>query len=127
MACGNNLTNCSTGGTTDIYPVVGCYPHSTHVAGIIGAKGGNGKTGAGIYDAANMISVAVISAGQDVLGKCNSNKLVLSAVGYGLDYVYRQILGSTAGEPILNFVYEAYDDRKEFLCKVPKAKQRSRH
>jgi hypothetical protein len=30
-------------------------------------------------------------------------------------------------EPILNFVYEAYDDRKEFLCKVPKAKQRSRH
>jgi subtilisin family serine protease len=108
MACGNNLTNCSTGGTTDIYPVVGCYPHSTHVAGIIGAKGGNGKTGAGIYDAANMISVAVISAGQDVLGKCNSNKLVLSAVGYGLDYVYRQILGSTAGQqqtkaPIINF------------------------
>jgi hypothetical protein len=36
-------------------------------------------------------------------------------------------LSSVAGEPILNFVYEAYDDRKEFLCKVPKAKQRSRH
>jgi hypothetical protein len=30
-------------------------------------------------------------------------------------------------EPILNFVYEAYDDRKEVLCRVPKAKQRSRH
>jgi hypothetical protein len=30
-------------------------------------------------------------------------------------------------EPILNFVYEAYDDRKEFLCRAPKAKQRSRH
>ena len=35
MACGTSLTNCSDYSATDNFPVVGCYPHAMHVAGII--------------------------------------------------------------------------------------------
>jgi hypothetical protein len=93
MACGNSLTNCSNGSTTDAYPVVGCYPHATHVAGIIGAKGGNGLTSAGVYDAARMVSVAVGSATGTNVGKCNTG-ITTGAVGYAIDFVYRQVLGA---------------------------------
>jgi subtilisin family serine protease len=110
MACGNNLVNCSTGTLTDQFPVVGCYPHATHVAGIIGARGSNGKTGAGIYDAVNMISVSVVSAtgiAPDSRGKCSDSKPSAATIGYALDYVYRDVLGSVVGlqqtrAPIVN-------------------------
>jgi subtilisin family serine protease len=89
MACGNSVTNCSTGGTQDIYPVVGCYAHSTHVAGIIGAIAGNGKTSKGIYAGTKMVSVSVLYADKAAdIGVCAGSVITSARVGYALDYIY---------------------------------------
>jgi subtilisin family serine protease len=109
VACGSG-GNCSTGTSNDPYPVVGCYPHATHVAGIIGARG-NGNVansgGAGVYDGASLHSVAVVQAGgsPSSAGVCSNsappNQTVsgqtvagsTAAIGYALDYVYRSVRG----------------------------------
>lgn len=94
VACGSG-GNCSTGGASDPYPVVGCYPHATHVAGIIGARG-NGSFasagGAGIYDGVRIHSVSVLAADAASTGICGKNSAV-DGVGYALDYVYRKVFG----------------------------------
>ena len=86
---------CGSGGGCEIanpgfYPVVGCYAHSTHVAGIIGAENGNGKTTAGVYSGVNMVSVSVRYDGTGT-GTCGYLQLPSSSgIGYALDYVYNE-------------------------------------
>ena len=57
VACG--AYNCNAG-NPNMYPVVGCYAHATHVAGIIGADA-NSMGSRGVYARANMVSLSVLS------------------------------------------------------------------
>jgi hypothetical protein len=97
MACGTSLSDCSNGSASDLYPRVGCYPHATHVAGIISSRGNNGLAGAGIYDAVRLHSVSVLSASGAAIGKCGNSGIATTSIGYALDYVYRKTLGSPPG------------------------------
>jgi hypothetical protein len=111
MACGTTTINCSDGSATDEHPAVGCYPHSTHVAGIVGAIGNNAKTSIGVYAGVKLISVAVNKAPTAIndplnvyRGKCAGNLIstqassttqaTVASVGYALEYVYRNTLDS---------------------------------
>ncbi len=87
VACGNG--NCNA---TDPYnyPLVGCYAHATHVAGIIGAtaSASNGKTTRGVYAGfPNMVSLNVTErlTGDD----CSTRDPVTltSYIGHALDYI----------------------------------------
>jgi hypothetical protein len=107
MGCGNSLTNCSTGTSTDPYPLVGCYPHSTHVAGIIGALANNFNTSQGIYPGVNnIISVGINKASAFSAGRCADIAFTFAELGYAIDYVYRQTLMKSMvvnnGVPIVN-------------------------
>lgn len=107
MACGTSLTNCSDYSATDNFPVVGCYPHAMHVAGIIGATALNDKAGMGVSAGANMISVSVVKVTESSYqGTCANSTPQLDAMGYALDYVYRQILTQSRqfnnGVPLVN-------------------------
>lgn len=107
MACGTSLTNCSDYSATDNFPVVGCYPHSMHVAGIIGATAFNDKAGMGVSAGAIMISVSVVKVtASGYQGMCANSTPQLDAIGYALDYVYRQILTQSQqpnnGVPLVN-------------------------
>ena len=98
VACGTSW-QCQLVDPTQ-YPVVGCYAHATHVAGIIGAHANNDKTSAGVYAGVKMVSVAVTSRTFDAPpGNCGNssgpqavvfdpNGVVNSRIGYALDYVY---------------------------------------
>ena len=72
-------------------PVVGCYAHATHVAGIVGATVGNGKTRAGVYAGVNMVSVtAGFSYYQsEAASNCitTSTQLSASMLGLALDFI----------------------------------------
>ena len=101
VACGTGAENCSDGTSTDQFPVVGCYPHATHVAGIIGAIGGNATTNIGVYAGVKLVSVGVqYASANDDLGKCatfNSPKIVpgtatVSTIGYALDWIRKSTL-----------------------------------
>ncbi len=76
------------------YPVVGCYAHSTHVAGIIGAQANNGIGTIGVYAGANMVSLSVLKrTGSDMCANSNGtvgddDSVYRSRVGYALDYVF---------------------------------------
>lgn len=86
VACGNG--NCNA---TDPYnyPLVGCYPHATHVAGIIGAIRGNDKTTRGVYAGfPNMISLAVAKRTSSENCAMRDPSTLSSYVGYALDYIY---------------------------------------
>ena len=90
VACGSNTGNCSD---TDpsTYPVVGCYAHATHVAGIIGAlAGGDYKTTRGVYAGfPNLVSLSVLRrTGPDNCGSNEPGDFTVSAIGYALDYIY---------------------------------------
>lgn len=78
------------------YPVVGCYAHATHLAGIIGAPI-NGSGGSGIYPVAQLISLNVTTAqNSSWAGICTDPATVTqSAVGNALDYVMQQTLYDT--------------------------------
>jgi subtilisin family serine protease len=94
VACGTGVQNCSTGGPTDLYPVVGCYPHATHVAGIVGARGGNSKTSIGVYPGVKIISVSVTKS-LSYPGECADSgptNGTISTVGYALDWIYKDTL-----------------------------------
>jgi hypothetical protein len=97
VSCGSG-GNCSTGASNDQYPVVGCYPHATHVAGIIGARGNSAlpnAAGAGVYDGARMHSVSVqtaVGSSPNSAGVC-AGVSSTGNIGYALDYVYRAVLG----------------------------------
>ena len=80
------------------YPLVGCWAHATHVAGIIGATANNGTSVtdpggvAGVYAGVNIVSVAIRSAaGTQPCGSQQSNISEAELAG-GLDFVYQHIL-----------------------------------
>ncbi len=91
VACGAVSCNPSN---PSMYPVVGCYAHSTHVAGIIGAQASNSTGTNGIYAGANMVSLSVlIRTGGAMCANSNSstgtsNAVFQSRIGYAFDYVY---------------------------------------
>lgn len=99
VACGAaacNLYNPS------LYPVVGCYAHATHVAGIIGAQANNGTGTKGVYAGAKMVSLSVLTrTGTDMCG--DPYTATQSAIGYGLDYVYWDTLYNNVQE-LVNIV-----------------------
>ena len=71
VACGTSWECQLVDPTT--YPVVGCYAHATHVAGIIGARANNDKTTAGVYAGVQMVSVAITSRTGNVSGNCGDS------------------------------------------------------
>ena len=130
VACGNTGYCDTTGSASDQaqYPVVGCYAHATHVAGIIGAKE-NGVGTVGIYAGVKMRSVAVTRATDDyrygagsplgatspnpqdpnhvTTGWCANLTSGQSApssatIGYAFDWIYNRILSDNASVAIVN-------------------------
>lgn len=82
------------------YPVVGCYAHATHVAGIIGAKADNSKTVKGAYAGSQgypkLVSLSVLKRTVDVnpdncadapFDPPGTQAPTFSAHGYALDYI----------------------------------------
>ena len=98
VACGTGVENCSDGTSADQYPEVGCYPHATHVAGIVGAKYGNATTNIGVYAGVKLVSVGVQAASGANIGICASSALevpgrpTVSTIGYALDWVRKSTL-----------------------------------
>ena len=88
VACANG--NCNANDPYN-YPLVGCYAHATHVAGIIGAiasPGGNGKSTRGVYSGfPNMVSlnVSMRTTGDDCSTRVSST--LTSYIGNALDYI----------------------------------------
>ena len=76
-----------------LYPLVGCYAHATHVAGIIGATANNDKTIRGAYAGfPNMVSLAVTRRTPGGLDCADSSDpddpaAPSSNIGYALDYI----------------------------------------
>jgi hypothetical protein len=88
VACGAG--NCHTS-SPSTYPTVGCYAHSTHVAGIASAAGGNSKGTKGVYAGVDIVSVAVLSRSGGSL--CGDPYTASSTTfGYALDYAYMDTL-----------------------------------
>lgn len=89
------------------YPDVGCYPHATHVAGIIGARSGNGKTSVGVYAGVRLISVNVTwvvnGANNNI---CTDSGPTVATVGYALEWIKKSALITVANGdsrvPIVN-------------------------
>ena len=99
VACGTGAENCSDGTSTDQYPEVGCYPHATHVAGIIGAKYGNATTNIGVYAGVKLVSVGVQYADGPNVGICAASsplevpgRPTVSTIGYALDWIRKSTL-----------------------------------
>jgi subtilisin family serine protease len=95
VACGTGVQNCSTGLSNDAYPVVGCYPHATHVAGIIGALGTNSKTSIGVYPGVKLVSLSVGTAVSDptIQGRCSKGgSTTTAAIGYAFDWIKQTTL-----------------------------------
>lgn len=81
--------SCGSPGTTGCPAIspVGCYPHATHVAGIIGATYGNLGV-AGVLAGAPIYSVAMSFANAIGGGKtCGSRTIVSGAIESAMDYV----------------------------------------
>ena len=69
------------------YPLTGCYAHATHVAGIIGAIAGNGKTTQGAYAAfPNMVSLNTDTRNSAAYN-CTFGGGSDATQGYALDYI----------------------------------------
>ncbi len=124
VACGAT-GDCDTAGTAAEqaqYPVVGCYAHATHVAGIIGAKE-NGAGTVGVYAGVRLRSVSVVKASAPYThgtgsplggnsassGWCANLSVQASTpyfdsanVGYALDWMYNRILFDNVGVGIVN-------------------------
>ena len=109
--CGGGI-NCSTGGPADEYPVVGCYAHATHVAGIVGATADNAQGVRGMYAGVKMISVAMSRATIDTVGQCASHPNIdntaasTNSLGYALDYVFWRVFNTqTTDVPIVTLSF----------------------
>ncbi len=93
VACGAG--NCHTS-SPSTYPTVGCYAHSTHVAGIASAAAGNSKGTKGVYAGVDIVSVAVLSrSGGSMCG--DTGTVSSTAFGYALDYAYMDTLYNNPG------------------------------
>ncbi len=101
VACGAYNCNASNPST---YPLVGCYAHATHVAGIIGAQSGNGLGTNGVYAGANMVSLSVLvrtggdmcAASNDITG--TSQDVYRSRIGNAFDYIYWDTLYNNSSQ-----------------------------
>jgi hypothetical protein len=96
----------------DEYPVVGCYAHATHVAGIVGATADNAQGVRGMYAGVKMISVAMSRATIDTVGQCASHPNIdntaasTNSLGYALDYVFWRVFNSqTTDVPIVTLSF----------------------
>lgn len=81
---------CSGGANcpTTSYPLVGCYGHATHVAGIVGAIANTGNGVKGIYaEFPNMVSLSVSERSSTNTADCG-DVIAASGVANSLDYVY---------------------------------------
>jgi hypothetical protein len=68
------------------YPVVGCFGHATHVAGIIGALSGNNKTIKGVYAGfPNIVSLSVVTSNGSAF--CGNSKPFAANIANALDYI----------------------------------------
>ena len=87
VACGSS-GNCNAMDPYT-YPLTGCYAHATHVAGIIGAKAGNGKTVQGAYAGfPNMVSLNRNKRAPASANNCTANNTGTDDnQGYALDYI----------------------------------------
>jgi Subtilase family len=93
--------NCGAAGgcenTSAAYQVVGCYPHATHVAGIVAAANGNGKTSGGVYAGVDVVSITPLRGGSNAAPCSENQSLTTSSIGYALDYTYDQVCVNTGG------------------------------
>ena len=71
------------------YPTVGCYAHSTHIAGIVGANADNNGPRAGVYAGVNMVSIAIGTSA----GTYNSAWIPCAKGGFG-DLMFNGVLTS---------------------------------
>lgn len=99
LANSNRLTAYNTDANGQPLNPTGCYPHSTHVAGIIGA-GNNGYGVVGVLPGTNLVSVGL---GHQNIGGCSQGFLdefgnfvgyLASAYTQGLDKIYQRVLQS---------------------------------
>ena len=103
VACG--AYNCNTS-SPSTYPVVGCYAHATHVAGIIGAQSGNGLGTNGVYAGANIVSLSVLSrTGPDMCANYSGDPpntvdspVYRSRIGNAFDYIYWDTLYNNSSQ-----------------------------
>ncbi len=125
VACGSGGDCDTVGSASDRaqYPLVGCYGHATHVAGIIGASANSAGT-VGVYAGVKMRSVSVVGATDDyrygagsplgvvpptlqdpdhnTMGWCGNLKPNTATIGYAFDWIYNRILFDEAGVGIVN-------------------------
>ena len=100
LANSNRLTAYNTDANGQPLNPTGCYPHSTHVAGIIGA-GNNGYGVVGVLPGTNLVSVGL---GHQNIGGCSQGTVdpntgdflgyLASASTQGLDKIYQRVLQS---------------------------------
>ena len=92
---------------------VGCYAHSTHVAGIVGASQNNGSNRRGVYAGVDMVSLAIAYDPSSVRS-CNTVSASSAAIGIALDTVYWEgvaLIGSPQLKPhIVNLSANDFTD-----------------
>lgn len=99
----------SASGNTDPKYIYNCYPHATHVAGIIGARG-NGLGVRGINPGANIISIATMGGSTfDASNFCTHDYLMsLNGIALALDRVKQDV--SVAGKPaVVNLSFNCWN------------------
>lgn len=89
-SCGTNNNGCP-----GISPV-GCYPHATHVAGIIGAAYGN-KGVAGVNAGAKLISVSTMKTNQNP-AICAAYDIDSASIGTAMDWVKWDLVINGVGQ-----------------------------
>jgi hypothetical protein len=103
--------NCGTGGDCSglsvswpgvgYYSKVGCYAHSTHIAGIVGASANGTAPRAGVYAGVNMVSIALggsqgvynnawIACADGGLNDYLQNGVYVSNIGFAFDFIAAQ-------------------------------------
>lgn len=101
--------------------LVGCYPHSTHVAGIIGARS-NGKGVQGVFPGVDIVSVAVSTASGTAQG-CLDRAPTIESLKSGFEWVKSDLVSpenknkDRAGIVNLSMVMKQYFSHEKTLGK----------